>query len=229
MQTLAAIMEEQGRPAPFALTRPFAIEEITLDAPGPGEVLVEIGAAGLSHSDLTTVEGLRARPLPIVGGHQGAGIVREFGPGVTALSTGDHVVLTAAAGCGNCPSCSGGRPVLCETVPCIRLEGALATGARRFRRHGALINHYSGVPSFSQYTVVAVESAVRIDPPHPLDVAAVFGCAVLTGAAAIFNAARLRPGQSVAVIGLGGDRAGRGRAECGDGGQGSRCGVHPWH
>lgn len=205
MRMSAAVMYEQGLPSPFAQSQPFRIEEVELDGPGPGEALVEVRAAGLCHSDLSVLEGLRKRPLPIVGGHEGAGIVREVGQGVTGLAPGDHVSMAAVAGCGACRVCQARRPGLCQAVTGSRAEGKLATGTRRLRfKDGRPLNHYSGISVFAQYAVVAVQSLVRMDPRVPFDVAAMFGCAVVTGAGAVFNTARVRAGESVVVVGLGG-------------------------
>lgn len=205
MKMTAAVMYEQGLPAPFVESKPFRIEEVELDPPGPGEVLVEVRAAGLCHSDLSTVAGQRKRPLPIVGGHEGAGIVRELGAGVTGVSPGDHVVMVNVTGCGQCRSCRAGRPGLCQAVASSRVEGMIATGARRLHLlDGGRLNHYSGLSVFAQYTVVVPESLIVIDKSVPFDVAAMLGCGIMTGAGAVFNSARVRPGSSVAVIGLGG-------------------------
>lgn len=205
MRMTAAVMYEQGLPAPYVQSAPFRIEEIELDGPGEGEVLVEVRGAGLCHSDLSVIEGLRKRPLPIVGGHEGAGIVRDVGPGVIGFKDGDHVAMAAVAGCGQCRACVAGRPGLCQAVSGARVEGLLATGARRLRlADGGRLNHYSGISVYAQYAVVVPRSLVKIDHEVPLDVAALFGCAVVTGAGAVFNSAKVRPGASVAVIGLGG-------------------------
>ena len=204
MRMTAAVLHEQGRPAPFAESRPFEIEEVEIEGPGPGEVMLEVMAAGLCHSDLSIVEGVRARPVPFVGGHEGAGVVREVGAGVQGLAPGDHVVMTVGGGCGCCHSCTDGRPVLCDAIAEERAAGMLPGGVRRLSRGGAPLNHYFGASSFAQYAVTAPYSLVKIDQAVPLDVAAMFGCAVVTGAGAALNAAKLRPGRTVAVIGLGG-------------------------
>jgi len=205
MRMTAAVMYEQGLPTPFAQSQPFRIEEVELDPPGPGEVLVEIRAAGLCHSDLSVVEGQRKRPLPIVGGHEGAGIVRQVGAGVTGLSPGDHAVLINVAGCGRCRVCLAGRPGLCQAISTSRAEGKIATGARRLHRlDGGTLNHYSGLSVFAQYTVVVPDAVVKIDPRVPFDVAALFGCGVVTGVGAVLNSAKVPRGAVVAVIGLGG-------------------------
>lgn len=204
MRMTAAVLHAQGLPAPYAESRPFLIEEVELDGPGPGEVLVEVRAAGLCHSDLSQVAGLSRRTLPVVGGHEGAGIVREVGPGVDWLRPGDHVVMTVATGCGHCRLCSDNRGLLCEGVSAARAQGLLTNGRRHLHREATPYYHYAGISSFAQYAVTVPSSLVRIDPAVPLEVAALFGCAVVTGAGAVFNAARLRPGQSIAILGLGG-------------------------
>jgi Zn-dependent alcohol dehydrogenase len=205
MRMIAAVMYEQGLPMPFATSNPFRIEEVELEGPGEGEVLVEIRGAGLCHSDLSVLEGHRKRPLPVVGGHEGAGIVRELGSGVTGFVPGDHVAIAAVAGCGKCRLCLNGRPGICQAVSGARNEGMLPTGHRRLRLlDGGRLNHYSGVSVYAQYAVVTPQALVKIDDSVPMDVAALFGCAIVTGAGAVFNSARVAPGESVAVLGLGG-------------------------
>lgn len=204
MRMTAAVMYEQGLPTPYVQSQPFRIEEVELEGPGEGEVLVEVRAAGLCHSDLSQVAGLRKRNLPVVGGHEGAGIVREVGRGVTGFKPGDHVVMTVASGCGHCRPCIDSRPVLCDAVSAARSQGLLANGYRRLSHRGAPVFHYSGVSSFAQYAVTVPNTLIKADPSIPLDVAAMFGCAVVTGAGSVFNAAKVRPGQTVAVFGLGG-------------------------
>ena len=205
MRMKAAILFEQGRPRPYAETRPLEVEEVELDPPGPGEILIEVAAAGLCHSDLSTIENQRPRPLPIVIGHEGAGIVRECGPGITDLKPGDHVITVFASSCGSCRYCARGRPNICPSGNAARAAGSLVSGAKRLRRlDGTPINHNSGLSLFAQFAVVARRSAVKIDKDIPLDDAAIFGCAVMTGAGAVINTARLQPGENIAVVGLGG-------------------------
>ncbi len=204
MKMTAAVMYEQGLPAPFAKSQPFKIEQVDLIGPGEGEVLVEVKAAGLCHSDLSVVAGQRKRTLPVVGGHEGAGIVREVGQGVRQVKPGDHVVMTVAAGCGSCHSCVYVRPALCDFVGLSRSQGVLGNGERRLSRNGTPVNHYSGVSSFAQYAVTMPSTLIKCDATIPLDVAAMFGCGVVTGAGAVFNTAQVRPGHNVAVFGLGG-------------------------
>lgn len=204
MRMLAAVMYEQGLPTPYVESQPFRIEEVELEGPGEGEVLVEVRGAGLCHSDLSQVAGLRKRKVPVVGGHEGAGIVREVGRGVKGLAPGDHVVMTAVADCGHCQFCTENRPVLCESVTLARSQGLLSDGERRLSYRGNPLYHYSGISSFAQYAVTVPNSLIKIDPSIPLDVAAMFGCAVVTGAGSVFNSAKVRPGQNVAIFGLGG-------------------------
>lgn len=204
MRMRAAVMYEQGLAQPFEESQPFRIEEVELAPPGPNEVLVEVRAAGICHSDLSQVKGLRKRQLPVVGGHEAAGIVKEIGPGVTRVKVGDHVVMTAVSGCGECEICKDGFPALCKSVTLPRTKGLLASGESRLSKDGETIYHYSGISGFAQYAVAAESNLVPIDKSVPLDVAAMFGCAVVTGAGAVFNTARLDPGRRVAVIGLGG-------------------------
>jgi alcohol dehydrogenase len=204
MRMTAAVMYEQGLPAPYAESKPLRIEEVELEGPGEGEVLVEVKAAGLCHSDLSQVAGLRKRTVPVVMGHEGAGIVREVGRGVTEFQPGDHVVMTVGSGCGHCRFCVDNRPVLCDVVAASRAKGVLMTGSRRLRSKEQALYHHSGVSSFAQYAVTVPGSLVKADRSIPIDIAAMFGCAVVTGAGSVFNAAKVRPGQNVAIFGLGG-------------------------
>ena len=205
MRMQAAIMFEQGLPRPYATSNALVVEDVELEGPGPGEVLIEVAAAGLCHSDLSAIEGIRPRPLPVVIGHEGAGIVRECGQGVTDLRPGDHVVTVFVASCGVCRNCVRGRPNICNAGNAARAAGTLLSGAKRIRRlNGEAVNHGSGLSLFAQYAVVGRRSAVKIDPAVPLEDAAIFGCAVMTGAGAVLNTAGMQAGDSIAVVGLGG-------------------------
>lgn len=204
MKCRAAVLHEMGRPRPYAESRPVAVEEIELDPPGPGEVLVKMASAGLCHSDLSVVNGSRPRGTPIVLGHEGAGVVEEVGEGVTDLAVGDHVVYVFVPSCGHCVPCAEGRPALCEPGAKANAEGTLLSGARRIRLGGEPIHHQVGVSCFAEYAVSSTRSLVRVEPDLPLDQAALFGCAVITGVGAVVNTARIRPGATVAVVGLGG-------------------------
>lgn len=204
MKMTAAVLYEQGLPLPFTSSTPFHIEDVELEGPGEGEVLVEVAAAGLCHSDLSTTLGKNKRTLPMIGGHEGAGIVREVGQGVKNLKPGDHVVMTISEGCGHCSYCTEGRAMLCDVVGSTRVAGLLANGRRKLSVGGKPAYHYAGISSWAQYAVTVPKALVKIDPSISLDIAALFGCAVVTGAGAVFNAAKVRPGQNVAVVGLGG-------------------------
>jgi alcohol dehydrogenase len=204
MKMRAAVIREMMKPRPYADSKPFAIEEVELEPPGEGEVLVRIRAAGLCHSDLSTVNGDRPRPMPMVLGHEAAGEVVELGPGVKGLAAGDHVILVFVPSCGGCVPCMEGRPGLCEPAVPANAGGTLITGARRLKLDGTPVNHHIGVSGFAEYAVVSRNSLVRIDKDLPFEEAALFGCAVVTGAGAVFNTAKLPAGASVAVVGLGG-------------------------
>ena len=208
MRMKAAVLYEQGKPRPYAVSKPFVIEEVELDPPGPGELLLEIGGGGLCHSDLSTIEGLRPRKLPAVGGHEGAGIVRALGEGVTGLKVGDHVVTLFVSSCGTCRYCAEGRPNLCDGSMSARAAGTLLSGERRLRfvgdRKSDLLHHYSNLSVYAEYAIVSESSVVKIDDDVPLDVAAIFGCAVMTGVGAVLNTANVPAGGSLAIVGLGG-------------------------
>lgn len=204
MRMKAAVMYRQGLPRPYAQSLPLVIEEAELDGPGPGELLIEVAAAGLCHSDLSAIEGIRPRPLPIVIGHEGAGIVRECGPGVEGIAPGDHVITVFVPSCGHCRYCVRGRNNICPSGFAARSAGTLMSGAKRIKVNGQSINHGSGLSLFAQFCVVSRTAVVKVDKDIPLDVAAIFGCAVMTGAGAVFNTARLQPGENIAVVGLGG-------------------------
>src|SRR5688572_12509722 len=204
MKIRAAVLNEMGAERPYAKSKPLAIEEVELDPPGPGEVLVKIAAAGLCHSDLSVIDGNRPRPMPMALGHEAAGVVEELGPGVDDLQPGDHVVMVFVPSCGHCLPCAEGRPALCEPGAAANTAGTLLSGTKRLHRNGQDINHHLGVSGFAEYATVSRRSLVKIDPDLPLDEAALFGCAVLTGVGAVINTAKVSAGSSVAVIGLGG-------------------------
>lgn len=207
MKTRAAVLWTIGAGRPYAESRPLTVEEVELDGPQAGEVLLAVQAAGLCHSDLSAVDGVRPRertPLPMILGHEAVGEVLEVGAGVTDLVPGDRVVTLFVPSCGQCVMCLEGRPALCETAPRYSGAGTLASGGIRFRLRGEPVHHYVGVAAFAEMTVMMRRSLVKIDADVPTDAAALIGCAVLTGAGAVFNTARVRPGEAVAVVGLGG-------------------------
>jgi alcohol dehydrogenase len=192
----AAVLEQIGQTP--------EIGTVALDPPRRGEVLVRVRAAGLCHSDLSVIDGSRPRPVPMVLGHEIAGEVIALGPDVTGLANGDHVVASFVPACGSCGHCRGGRPALCEPGAAANTAGVLLSGERRLHRDDGPVHHHLGISGFAEHAVISERSLVAVDPDLPWEIAALFGCAVLTGVGAVVNAARVRPGQSVAVFGLGG-------------------------
>jgi alcohol dehydrogenase len=205
MKTTASVLRAVTDRRPYSESRPMSVEEVELGAPRAGELLIRVEAAGVCHSDLSVVDGSRVRPLPMALGHEAAGVVEEVGAGVRDVKPGDHVVLTFVPSCGLCAECSSGRPALCIPAASANGSGALLHGPSLLRdREGKALHHHLGISGFAQHAVVARESAVVVPRDVPLPTAALFGCAVLTGAGAVLNTAAVRPGQSVAVFGLGG-------------------------
>jgi NDMA-dependent alcohol dehydrogenase len=183
--------------------KPVVVEELTIDSPKRGEVLVKLGACGVCHSDLSAITGTIPLPLPLVLGHEGAGVVEEVGEGVTDVAKGDHVIFSFIYMCGKCRFCISGRPVLC-----LEQGKALTTpleGTSRIRdAKGQSLNIFSGCGAMAEYATVSAENLIKIDPKIPLECAALVGCAVTTGVGAVFNTAKIEPGSSVAVFGCGG-------------------------
>ena len=204
MKVRAAVLHQQGKPRPYAQSKPLVIETVDLAPPGPDEVLMEIRAAGLCHSDLSSIDGVRKRSLPTSIGHEAAGIVRELGDNVTEVGVGAHAVLSFVSPCGRCECCQRGRPNLCATHWNARNSGTLLSGEKRLSLNGAPLNHFSGISAFAEYAVVSRHAVIPIDADIPMEVAALFGCAVMTGVGAVVNTARVPVGASVAVVGLGG-------------------------
>ncbi len=204
MRMRAAVLNEQGRSKPYAESTPLTVEELDIEGPREGEVLIEMVAAGLCHSDLSTIEGQRPRKLPTVLGHEGGGVVRDVGPGVRELAVGDHVVLGPVLGCGECRDCLSGHPALCTASLAAKSQGMMLDGTSRLSWNGEKIFHTSGVSCFAEFSVASELSVVAIDPELPLAEAALFGCAVMTGLGSVVNTARVPAGAAVAVVGLGG-------------------------
>jgi alcohol dehydrogenase len=205
MKTRAAILTAMGAVRPYAVSKPLQIRTLELLPPGPGEMLVRVTAAGLCHSDLSVIEGIRPRPMPMVLGHEAAGIVENLGPGTQGFAAGDQVVFSFVPSCGTCLPCAEGRPALCEPGAAANTAGTLLGGGRRWcDAPEGPVHHHLGVSGFAERTVVHARSAVKIEHDLPPDIAALFGCAVMTGAGAVVNTARVPPGASVAVFGLGG-------------------------
>lgn len=204
MKIRAAVLESIGATAPYAQSQPLKIREVDLDPPGQDEVLIQIKAAGLCHSDLSVINGDRPRPLPMVLGHESAGLVVECGPGVHDLKPGDRVILVFMPSCGCCLPCAEGRPALCEPGAAANGAGALLSGSRRLHLGDTAVNHHVGVSCFSEYAVVSRRSCIKLESDISDAEAALFGCAVLTGVGAVINTARLQAGTSASVLGLGG-------------------------
>ncbi len=204
MKIKAAILKNTGARRPYRDSKPLSIEEVELDPPKRGEVLVKIKAVGLCHSDLVAISGERAKPMPIVLGHEASGIVTEIGEGVSGFTIGDHVVPSYVASCGHCEMCSVGRPALCEPASVANAEAVLKDGTTRLHQLGTAIHHHSGVAGFAEYAVLPQEALIKIDKSVPFEHAALFGCGVVTGVGSVINTAAAKPGQFIAVVGLGG-------------------------
>jgi S-(hydroxymethyl)glutathione dehydrogenase / alcohol dehydrogenase len=183
-----------------------ALEPVDVDAPRPGEVVVRIAASGVCGSDGHVLHGRSpVANLPMVLGHEGAGIVEDIGPGVDDVAPGDHVVLALYGPCGTCVHCRAGRPVHCDGPARTRaILGCMADGDTRLRQAGSPVHPMIGVGSLAEMAVVRAAQVVRIDPEIPLDVACLAGCGVTTGLGAVLNTAGVEPGTSVAVVGCGG-------------------------
>lgn len=203
MDTDAAVLSGPTDAADLAAARPARVEPVEVAEPGDEEVLVEVAAASLCHTDVSIARGERDRPVPMVMGHEGAGVVRAVGGAVESVSPGDHVVLGRTA-CGRCPSCRRGRAGLCDARRRVHREGTVRTGGVRFHRDGDPVHHCHGVSSFAGHTVVTEEVAVPVPPELPLAEATLLGCGVFTGFGAVANTADVEPGSSVAVFGVGG-------------------------
>ncbi len=204
MKTRAAVLHALDNHPPFVQSQPLRIEEIDLDAPGPGEVMVRMTAAGLCHSDLSVINGSRPRPVPMALGHEASAVVEQVGSGVTDLRKGDRVVLVFVPSCGHCLPCMEGRPALCEPGAEANTKGTLLFGGERLHLLGHKVHHHVGVSAFGEHAVVSRRSCIKVEQDIDPVEAALFGCAVLTGVGAVVNTARVQAGQTVAVLGLGG-------------------------
>ncbi len=206
MKTKATVLREMGLPSPFAETEPLERVELDLEGPGEGELLIRIRAAGLCHSDLSVITGQRPRVMPMALGHEAAGEVVAVGPGEHGFVEGDHVVLAFVPACGECHFCQSERPALCEPGGTANAEGTLLGGhIRLFEGSGTEVHHHLGVSALADHAVVSAHSAVKVPDDLPFDIAALFGCAVLTGAGAVLNTgASALPARSIAIFGLGG-------------------------
>jgi alcohol dehydrogenase len=188
-------------PAPGTALR---VVDLELAEPGPGEVLVRLAASGVCSDDLNVLDGTVEVPCPVVPGHEGAGVVERLGEGVSSLRPGDHVALSWAPYCGRCEQCLRDLPHLCGTAWPLMLAGGMLDGTTRLEFGGATVHHYCFLSSFAERAVVPARSCVRVPDDVPLEVAALLGCAVTSGVGAVWRTAGVRPGERVAVLGLGG-------------------------
>ncbi|RPH42195.1 MAG: alcohol dehydrogenase, partial [Burkholderiales bacterium] len=196
MRYKAAVLHEAGGR--------HAIEEVTLQPLEPGDVLVRLHASGLCHTDLEVIEGALPYPLPIVLGHEGAGVVERVGSAVTQVKAGDHVVCSWNPHCGHCFYCERDQPILCEPFSRHQPAGRLLDGGSRYRLAGGrMLNHFSTTSTHAQYTVVPESGAIAVPKAIPFDRACLIGCGVMTGMGAAVRLARVEPGSAAVVVGCG--------------------------
>ncbi len=196
MKVNAAVFYEQGAP--------FVVEALELEEPRAGEALVRVAAAGVCHSDYHLMTGATKHPVPVVPGHEGAGVVEAVGEGVTRIQPGDHVALNWAPNCGHCFYCLRDRPSLCQSFVGPIWAGTMMDGSTRFKKNGDPVYHFSAIGCFADRIVVPEVCCVPLEVDVPLEIAALIGCAVTTGVGAVLNTARVEPGSEVLVIGAGG-------------------------
>ncbi|ORV19711.1 alcohol dehydrogenase catalytic domain-containing protein [Mycobacterium celatum] len=204
LQIRGAVLERIGLPRPYAQSRPISVTEVELAPPGAGELQVRIEAAGVCHSDLSVVDGNRVRPVPMLLGHEAAGIVERVGDGVTDVEVGQRVVMAFLPRCGRCAACATDGLTPCEPGSAANTAGTLLGGGMRLRRDGKPVYHHLGVSGFATHAVVHRASVVPVPDDIPPGVAALLGCAVLTGGGAVLNVGKPIAGQTVVVVGLGG-------------------------
>ena len=197
METRAAVALEAGQP--------LVIEKVHLDGPKAGEVMIEIKASGICHTDAFTLSGTDPEGLfPAILGHEGAGVVVEVGPDVTSLAVGDHVIPLYTPECRVCDYCTSGKTNLCQAIRETQGRGVMPDGTSRFSLAGDMIHHYMGCSTFSNFTVLPEIAVAKIRPDAPFDKVCYIGCGVTTGLGAVMNTAKVEPGSNVAVFGLGG-------------------------
>ena len=197
MKTRAAIA--------WKANQPLAIEEVDLQAPQKGEVLVKLVATGVCHTDAYTLSGSDPEGLfPVILGHEGGGVVAEVGEGVTSLKVGDHVIPLYIPECGKCKFCLSGKTNLCQAIRTTQGKGLMPDGTSRFSFKGESLYHYMGTSTFSEYTVLPEIAVAKINPKAPLDKVCLLGCGITTGIGAVLNTAKVEPDSIVVVFGLGG-------------------------
>jgi len=206
MKARAAILHQVGgHSRPYSESKPLKIEEVEIGKPGKEEVIVKIKAAGLCHSDLSVIDGNRPRPMPMALGHEAAGIIVEIGSDVKNFEIGDHVVFAFLPSCGHCEYCMSGKAALCNPGAAANNAGTLLNGDRKItNKDGETYYHHLGVSGFAEYSIASIHSLVKIDQSYPFEIAALFGCAVMTGVGAVVHTANVHLGESVLVVGLGG-------------------------
>jgi S-(hydroxymethyl)glutathione dehydrogenase/alcohol dehydrogenase len=197
MKSRAAIARGAGQP--------LEIEEIQVAAPKAGEVMVRIVATGVCHTDAFTLSGEDPEGIfPAILGHEGGGIVEAVGPEVTSVKPGDHVIPLYTPECGKCSFCTSGKTNLCQAIRATQGQGLMPDGSSRFSSNGETIYHYMGTSTFSEYTVLPEISVAKVNPEAPLDKVCLLGCGITTGIGAVLNTAKVEPGATVGVFGLGG-------------------------
>lgn len=204
MKIRGAVLEEMGRERPYAQSQPLRITELELSGPGPTELLVKMTAAGVCHSDLSVVEGNRPRPMPMLLGHEACGTVMDVGSEVMGFNVGDQVVMSFLPRCGECRECQTDGKLPCSVGSKANNDGVMMSGEIHLEQDGEKVYHHLGVSAFATHAVVDYRSAVVVDKAVPPEIAAVLGCAVLTGGGAVLNAAQPTKDESVMVVGLGG-------------------------
>ncbi|MGO1182491.1 MAG: alcohol dehydrogenase catalytic domain-containing protein [Micrococcaceae bacterium] len=204
MRITGAVLEEIGRERPYAVSKPISVDTLELSDPTGTELLVRMEAAGICHSDLSVVNGHRKRPVPMLLGHEAAGIIEAVGQSVTDVSVGQRVVMTFLPRCGECSNCQTDGKLPCIEGTAANEQGRLLQGTRRLQRDGTFVQHHLGVSGFATHAVVDRATVVPVGLDVPPSVAAVLGCAVLTGGGALLNAVAPDPEDSVMIVGLGG-------------------------
>jgi S-(hydroxymethyl)glutathione dehydrogenase / alcohol dehydrogenase len=189
----------------WAPNKPLTIEEVDLQGPQAGEVMVKLVATGVCHTDAYTLSGQDSEGVfPCILGHEGAGVVVEVGAGVTSVAVGDHVIPLYTPECGKCKFCLSGKTNLCQAIRSTQGKGLMPDGTSRFSKDGKPIFHYMGTSTFSEYTVLPEIALAKINKAAPLDKVCLLGCGITTGIGAVLNTAKVEPGSTVAVFGLGG-------------------------
>jgi S-(hydroxymethyl)glutathione dehydrogenase/alcohol dehydrogenase len=197
MKSRAAVAWEAGKP--------LVIEEVDLDGPKRGEVLVRLVATGVCHTDAFTLSGEDPEgAFPVILGHEGGGVVEEVGDGVTSVSVGDHVIPLYTPECGKCAFCTSGKTNLCQAIRVTQGQGVMPDGTSRFSCGGKKVLHFMGTSTFSEHTVLPEIAVAKVSKEAPLDKVCLLGCGITTGIGAVLNTAKVEPGSTVAVFGLGG-------------------------